>query len=153
MNTDVCPPGPPVCTTFKPGTVFSTSGTARYCWVAISLSVTTVTELATCATGVATPVGLTTRGDVVVGVPGTAATAGDGCGGLRAARRVRGIDCATGACVEPILDWGGGDTSTGGNRVGDADCWAFAAVNPAASTDKNETDVRKPARKRLATKA
>ena len=27
MKTEVCPPGPPVWTTFNPGTVFSTSGT------------------------------------------------------------------------------------------------------------------------------
>ena len=31
MKTDVSPPGPPVCTTLRPGTVLSASGTVRRC--------------------------------------------------------------------------------------------------------------------------
>jgi hypothetical protein len=69
MKTEVCPPGPPVWTTFNPGTVFSTSGTLRYCWVWMSWSVITVTELATWPDGVTIPVGLTTTGETVFGVP------------------------------------------------------------------------------------
>jgi len=59
-NTEVCPPGPPVCTTFTPGTVLSASGTVRRWSRSMSAAVMTVTELATSAAGVGISVALTT---------------------------------------------------------------------------------------------
>ena len=60
MKTEVWPPGPPLCTTFSPGTAANASGTVRRCCAAISSAVMTVTELADCSEGVTTVVGLTT---------------------------------------------------------------------------------------------
>ena len=47
MTTDVRPPGPPVCTMLRPGTLLSASETVRRCWRCSSCDVITVTELAT----------------------------------------------------------------------------------------------------------
>ena len=58
MKTDVCPPGPPLCTMFKPGTLASASGTVRRCSRSISAEVMTVTELATSRAKVGIAVGL-----------------------------------------------------------------------------------------------
>ena len=62
VETVLCPPGPPACTTVKPGTVLRMSGRLRPCWVAISLSVTTVIDRPASAAGVAMPVGLAAAG-------------------------------------------------------------------------------------------
>src|SRR5262245_60707911 len=60
IKTEVWPPGPPVCTTLRPGTALSASGTVRYCWRSMSADVITVIELATSLSGVGIVVGLTT---------------------------------------------------------------------------------------------
>src|SRR5262249_61572991 len=60
MKTEVWPPGPLDCTTLRPGTALSASGTVRYCWRSISADVITVIELATSLSGVGIVVGLTT---------------------------------------------------------------------------------------------
>ncbi len=65
MKTEVRLPGPPDCTTFRPGTVLSASGTVRRWSRSISAPVITVTELATWSAGVATVVGLVTSTDTV----------------------------------------------------------------------------------------
>src|ERR1700722_6917530 len=126
MNTEVCPPGPPVCTTFKPGTVFSASGRVRYCWVAISWAVMAVIEFATWLVGVTIPVGLTTVG-AVFGMPccGVVGFSAGFCWfGLAAACRDFGF-CAAGGCV--VSGFLAGLTSIGGSRLGEADCWPCAA--------------------------
>src|SRR5262249_31328026 len=125
MKTEVSPPGPPVWTTFKPGAVFSASGTVRYCWVWMSLSVMIVTELATCPAGVTTPVGLTATGAAVVGAP--AAGAAGGCFGVRETLRGRFACCVGEDGCTVAGRRSGGETSTGGNRLGEADCCACAA--------------------------
>ena len=55
MKTDVWPPGPPVWTTFRPGTAANASGTVRCCWLAMSAPVMTVDRtrglLARCGKG------------------------------------------------------------------------------------------------------
>ena len=58
MNTDVCPPGPPVCTTFSPGARLNASGTVRRCSRSICAESMTVTELPTSAIGSGVPVAL-----------------------------------------------------------------------------------------------
>ncbi len=67
MKTDVCPPGPPVCTTSTPGTVLSASGTVRNCSRSISAAVMTLTELPSSLASVGTVVALTTIGGNVSG--------------------------------------------------------------------------------------
>ena len=59
MNTEVTPPGPPVCTTLRPGMSLSTSAKVRSWRAAMSSAVTTVTLLATSSAGVGTRVALT----------------------------------------------------------------------------------------------
>ena len=59
MKIEVWPPGPPVCTTFKPGTLCRTSGKVRACWASMSAAVMSVTLLATSSSGVGTRVALT----------------------------------------------------------------------------------------------
>jgi hypothetical protein len=73
MNTEVCPPGPPVCTMFRPGTFASASGTVRRCSRSMSAAVMTVTELAMSRAKVGTAVGLYTTGALA---SGTATRAG-----------------------------------------------------------------------------
>ena len=46
MKTEVCPPGPPVCTTLSPGMSLSTSAKVRSWRASMSAAVTTVTLLA-----------------------------------------------------------------------------------------------------------
>src|SRR5262245_2857849 len=60
MKTEVWPPGPPDCTTLRPGTAPSPSGTVRYFWRSMSADVITVIELAIWFSGVGIVVGLTT---------------------------------------------------------------------------------------------
>ncbi len=60
MNTEVCAPDEPFCTTCRPGTAVSASVTVRRCSRSISSPVMTVSELAISLTGVGTVVGLTT---------------------------------------------------------------------------------------------
>ena len=60
MNTEVTPPGPPVCTTFSPGTSLSTSAKVRSWRASMSSAVTTVMLLATSSTGVGMRVALMT---------------------------------------------------------------------------------------------
>ena len=60
MNTAVCPPGPPVCTTLRPGTVLERVGHGSDLFALKSPAVITVTELATWFAGVGTVVALTT---------------------------------------------------------------------------------------------
>ena len=60
MNTEVWLPGPPACTMLRPGTLARMSGTVRRCSRSMSCAVMTVTELAICASGVGTLVGLMT---------------------------------------------------------------------------------------------
>src|SRR5262249_442883 len=57
---EVWPGGPPVCTTLRPGTALSASGTVLYCWRSMFAAVITVTELAISFSGVGIVVGLTT---------------------------------------------------------------------------------------------
>jgi hypothetical protein len=60
MKTELVPPGPPVCTTFSPGTSRRMSGTVRCCLLSMSWLVITVTLLAIAVVGVATRVATTT---------------------------------------------------------------------------------------------
>ena len=60
MKIEVWLPGPPACTMLRPGTLARMSGTVRRCSRSMSCAVMTVTELAICASGVGTLVGLMT---------------------------------------------------------------------------------------------
>src|SRR6185369_4215554 len=112
MKTEVWPPGPPVCTMLRPGTLARASGTVRRCSRSMSAAVMTVTELATSRAGVAIAVGLYTTCALASG----AASAAGNCvrGGAfdnrRSVGRVRGRTT-------------GRDTTTSGRlRSGDALC-------------------------------
>src|ERR1700761_633177 len=141
MKMEVWPPGPPVCTTFKPGTVFKVSGKVRYCWVAMSCAVIAVIEFATWLVGVAIAVGLMTVG-AVFGMPCCGVTGFSGfCRvGAAAARREAGFCSGAGCVAGGFL---GGLTSTGGNRSGDADGCAWAAGMTKGSSDDSIVDASK----------
>ncbi|GAB1715666.1 MAG: hypothetical protein NTAFB05_07080 [Nitrobacter sp.] len=111
----------------------------RYCWVWISFSVTTVTELANWPAGVTTPVGLTTA---EADAPGAGALPAGACGEAeRAARR----DLAPGRWDgggEFVVRSGGGAIWIGGSRSGEADCWAReGAFRPIAPKDARTVEV------------
>src|ERR1700731_396252 len=122
------------------------SGTERYCWVAMSLSVTTVSELATWPVGVSVPVGLITTGAAVSGVP-DAAVAG-GVRGLGAGTTRREPEAVSGGCSLPSAV-SGALTSTGGNKFGDADCCADAAEICRERTGTRKVEASRNVRRRV----
>jgi hypothetical protein len=150
MNTDVCPPGPPVGTTFKPGTVASASGTVRYCWVAMSCAVITVTELGVCALEVTVPVGLTTAGAAgpPADGPGAGAAASPGLGFGTRVRAIRRGFLVSAGCI--ALGGAGTFTVTGGSRSGEADCCALAGEIAANASGTRTVEASKQARCRWA---
>src|SRR3954462_1779340 len=135
MKTEVWPPGPPVCTMLRPGTLARASGTVRRCSRSISAAVMTVTELALSRAGVATAVGLYTTCALASG----AASAGGNCvrGGAlddRGARAGRGR--ATGRAT----------ITSGRLRSGDALCCERAGEEQRGPKETSMLDVRKKER-------
>jgi hypothetical protein len=127
MKIDVSPPGPPVCTMFKPGTVLRASGTVRRCSRWMSAAVMTVTELATSVASVGMAVGLYTTVALAAG----AATAGGGVEGA-VVRADVGAGSRSGAdCRGREAGWA--TTTSGMARSGDALCCAVAGQDQASS--------------------
>src|ERR1700761_3325104 len=73
MNTEVWPPGPPLCTMLRPGASFSTSGRVVSCLRAMSSAVIRVMLLATSASGVGRRLAVTTTGPRLVEPAGASA--------------------------------------------------------------------------------
>ena len=86
MNTEVSPPGPPVCTTLSPGMSLSTSAKVRSWRASMSAAVTTVMLLATCSSGVGMRVAVITT-DLQLIRFGRAAQRRQGCQGERQEKR------------------------------------------------------------------
>src|SRR6478752_9183775 len=136
MKTEVWPPGPPVCTMLRPGTLASASGSVRRCSRSISAAVMTVTELAISRAGVATAVGLYTTCALASG----AASAGGNC--------VRGgalDDRGAGAGARGRTT-GRATTTSGRLRSGDALCCERAGEEQRGPKETSMVDVRKKGR-------
>ena len=136
MKTEVWPPGPPVCTMLRPGTLARASGTVRRCSRSISAAVMTVTELAISRAGVATAVGLYTTCALASG----AASAGGNC--------VRGgalDDRGAGAGARGRTT-GRATTTSGRLRSGDALCCERAGEEQRGPKKTSMVDVRRKGR-------